>query len=376
MHPDESVLRAYIDDENSNGDLIQHIKQCAECQGVMKAMKERADRIALQLDTLAANEPVPSVTAAMTRFQQQTKKTKTGFRFRPAWAAVVALLACGIALSFGPVRVWAQEFLLLFRAQQISVIPIDPANLERLNRDFMGPQNRPDLERFFSDNVHVIEHGKAQNAFIVPDAAAKSGFGLRFPTALPAPSRFHIQPSRDISFTIDLNRILAILHEAGRNDIQLSPQIDGKTVSANISPVAAAYFGTCPDWSDKDSHYNRADYPDCKVLVQTLVPVITAPSEFNPKELGQAMLQLLGTPRDQAKTISENINWATTFVLPVPADERMKYSDVEVDSVKGVLMIREDRHAFNLMWLRNGILYNLMGLGTADEATAIANSMN
>ncbi len=376
MHPDESDLRAYIDHENLDAATIEHIERCVECGNTIHALKERASRVSAQLDLLASAEPAPSTDAAMRRFQQSVVKPEFRFRFSPALAAVMALVVFSIALSFGSVRVWAQEFLLLFRAQQISVLPVDPANLERLNRDFFGPQNRPDLERLFSDTVHEVEYGKTQDASTLADAAAKSKFGLRLPTSLPAPTRFHIQPARDISFTFDLNRIQSILQEAGRTDIQLSPEIDGKTVSANISTVTAAFFGKCPDWSDKDSHYNRADYPECKVLVQTQTPVVSAPPQLNAQELGQAMLQLLGTPKDQAKTISENINWATTFVLPVPADERMKYADVEVDGVKGVLMTREDRRAFNLIWLRNGILYNLMGLGSAEDATSIANSMN
>ena len=376
MHPGENDLRAYVDQENPDKDTIQHIEHCAECSSAVKEMKDRANRVSARLDALASNEPIPSAHAALGRFQQHPLKQKRQFHFRPALAAVLAVAVFAVALSFGSVRVWAQEFLLLFRVQQISVLPIDPARLERLNRDFFGPQDRPQLERLLSDTVHVVEYGKAEDTTTISDAAAKTKIGLRFPSMLGTPARFHIQPARDISFTFDLKRIQSILQEAGRIDIQISPEIDGKTVSANISPVAAGFFGNCPNWSDKDARYNRADYPNCKVLVQTQVPVISAPPQLNPQELGQAMLQLLGTPKDQAKTMSENINWATTFVLPVPADERMKYADVEVDGVKGVLMTREDRHAFNLIWLRNGILYNLMGLGSAEDATAIANSMN
>jgi hypothetical protein len=376
MHPNESELRAYIDQENLESGTARHLEQCVECRNAIANLRKRSERVTARLDLLNSNEPAPPASEAMRQLRDKDAKTRRRFYFRPAWAAIAVLAVCGAAFSLGSVRLWAQEFLLLFRAQQISVLPIDPANVERLQRDFFGPQNRPDIERLFSDNVHVVEYGKPQDAFTVSDAAAKAGFGLRLPTVLPAPAKFHVQPAKDISFDIDLKRIQSILEEAGRNDIQLSPELDGKTVSANISPVAAAFFGKCPDWTDKNTRHSYQEFAECKVLAQMQAPVIAAPPQLDAKELGQAMLQLLGTPKDQAKAISENINWATTLVLPVPADERMKYADVVVDGVKGALMTRDDRHAFNLIWLRDGVLYSLLGHGTAEDAAAIANSMN
>ena len=55
----------------------------------------------------------------------------------------------------------------------------------------------------------------------------------------------------------------------------------------------------------------------------------------------------------------------------------MKFSEVEVDSVEGHLFTT-DRHgieAYNLVWIRDGIVYAVMGQGNRDEALAIANSM-
>jgi hypothetical protein len=61
-------------------------------------------------------------------------------------------------------------------------------------------------------------------------------------------------------------------------------------------------------------------------------------------------------------------------------DGRMKFQEVVVDGVKGhVISSREHGPgrplAYNLIWIRDGILYSFMGHGSTEDALTIANSM-
>lgn len=92
------------------------------------------------------------------------------------------------------------------------------------------------------------------------------------------------------------------------------------------------------------------------------------------------MLKLLGLSDEEARKFSESIDWTSTLVVPLPVDHRMQFSEVDVNGVKGNLFIARglrDREipAYNLLWIRDGILYALMGQGSEVEAIAIANSI-
>ncbi len=60
-------------------------------------------------------------------------------RWRPRWslgwamAGVAALLL--VSLAFAPVRVWAGQFLGLFRVKEITVLPVDVTQLSQLSGD-------------------------------------------------------------------------------------------------------------------------------------------------------------------------------------------------------------------------------------------------
>jgi hypothetical protein len=58
-------------------------------------------------------------------------------RFRLLWATLAVTLALTLAISLPPVRAIANDFLGLFRVQQVSAVPFDPLNLPE---NFSFPQ--------------------------------------------------------------------------------------------------------------------------------------------------------------------------------------------------------------------------------------------
>jgi hypothetical protein len=43
--------------------------------------------------------------------------------------------------------------------------------------------------------------------------------------------------------------------------------------------------------------------------------------------------------------------------------------------VKGTLVSQTNRKSYTLIWIKNGVMYGLMGYGDEASATALANSM-
>jgi hypothetical protein len=387
MHLSEDVLQAYRDrelPEQQTKATREHLEMCTACQDLLSQMEQSQSVIQTRLDTLIPDEhESPEADILLKRLKTaQTSVRKS--RWKPAWAAVVAICALAAALYLEPVRVWAAEFLSLFRVQQITVVRIDPANVKQLEEGLFGRESERRIEQFLSDNAHITKRGERQTVQNVNEAARLAGFGIRMPTKLEAPLRMHVQPAVDASFQIDVERLQGILDDAGRSDIKIPEDLDGKNIQVNIPASVTALFGKCPD-AQEDREISRRErmreYTECKMLVQLPTPVVVAPPALNIAALGMEMLKLFGFTDEQARAFSESIDWATTLVVPLPFDDKMNVVEVDVDGVKGQLFSSrwyqglEDRVAYNLLWIRDGHLYSLMGRGTADEAIAIANSL-
>ncbi len=393
MHISESILRSHLDHELSDEETAStsdHLRQCATCRDQLESLKHNAERVRSLLDA-AAPENIPDPQVALNRFEVRKLSAQPGFlgrlvgaRMRPAFAALGAVALVVVAMNLKPVRVWATEFLSMFRIQQIAVVQIDPTNLKQLQGDLFNSETGTRIEKMLSDTVHVVKHGAPVEADSISEAVAAAGFGIRLPSSLSNP-HFHVQPAADISFSVDVPRMQSILDDVGRSDIRLPDEIDGQMVYLNIPSSVLSTYDKCPkrteaESAQEDREHEHINYPDCKVLAQLPSPTVVAPPELNVPELAKTMLQLLGMSAEQAKKFSEQIDWASTLVIPMPVDGRMQFDEVEVDGVKGTLFTSREHGprmpaAYNLMWVRDGILYALMGQGNSQDAVAIANSM-
>ena len=79
----------------------------------------------------------------------------------------------------------------------------------------------------------------------------------------------------------------------------------------------------------------------------------------------------------QAQAFSQTMDWTSSLVIPIPKNAAT-YQQITVDGVTGTLIQRppDDAPQFALIWVKNGIIYAIGGLGN-DTTTAInmANSL-
>ena len=90
--------------------------------------------------------------------------------------------------------------------------------------------------------------------------------------------------------------------------------------------------------------------------------------------IGEAYLQILGLTTEEAERMARNVDWTTTFVIPIP-HYGVDYQDVQVDGVTGTLIVQRYREEFVLMWVKDGVLYAISGPGEAQAALEIAESI-
>jgi hypothetical protein len=207
---------------------------------------------------------------------------------------------------------------------------------------------------------------------------------VRLPQNIQSAGELKVQPGGKARFNVDYQQIRAILDEIGRSDIELPAGLDGAEVSLEISKAVAAFYGDCQaDLQAARQHGYDPDnaslprLPNCTTLVQMPSPSISAPAGLDLASIGEAFLQLMGMTQDEAQSFSRNVDWTTTFVLPIPR-YGTSYQDVQVDGVTGTLIEQKQSDylpQYMLVWVRAGILYALAGPGGEAEALEIANNL-
>ena len=182
-----------------------------------------------------------------------------------------------------------------------------------------------------------------------------------------------------MTFNVDLELIGAVLNDIGRSDIRLPRDLDGATVTFEIPASVAVQFGKC-DFDEESMHgYDPDDPPpvqshNCTTLVQMPSPTISAPPGLDMTGIGEAYLQILGMTQEEAERFARNVDWTTTFVIPLPRYSA-EHQDVAVDGVNGTLIETKYGNQYVLLWVKEGILYALNGPGDDTIALEIANSL-
>jgi hypothetical protein len=290
---------------------------------------------------------------------------------------VVAVLFLVAILSVPSVRALADEVLNLFRIQQVAVVPIDASGLQQLTGDStIGKQ----FSQLVSSSMRVTqEAGNPQQAANAADASQKAGFAVRLPQNT-SPARLSVQGKSGFDFTVDRTRAQELLDEAGRKDLVLPESIDGAVISVKVPASVRADYGTCPEASTADSAgagSRGRQYYDCMILAEIPSPTVNAPAGVDVAQLAQLALEFTGMTPDQATAFTKSVDWTSTLVIPIPKNAAT-YKQVTVDGVTGTLIQRpaDDAPEFVLIWVKNGVVYSIGGLGTnSPQALDMANSL-
>ena len=392
-HLQEGELRAWLDHELLEAQrqaADAHLAGCPTCQEKAEALRQRAALVGARLETLAPPviEQSPAARGALHAGRlnldayMQRKEQATMFdklfarRFRPAWAAVGVVLVLALALAFPQVRALAVDFLGLFRVQQVTVVPVDA---EALSTRLGSSQQ---LEQLFADGMQMEVLGESREVGSAAEASELAGIAVRLPEQLGSPSIFNVEPAASLRFTVDVEQLNLILQELG-SDLELPADLDGAEVTADLPSMVYTAFGECkqemagpgaPDGYDPD---DPATWPvwQCTTLVQMASPTVEAPAGLDLTQLGQTYLQILGMSAEEAQRFSENVDWATTLVVPLPM-RGVEYQEVTVDGVMGTLaMYQGAGRDYLLIWVKDGVVYALQGPGSASEAVEIAGSL-
>ncbi len=377
MHLTDTQIQTYLDGEMPTPErehLAAHLATCPACQTTLDQQKTRAAHVGARFAHL---DPTPADSVPTSRaylhLQQKLQKEPNMLKklfspkFRPVMATGLIVAFFAIVLTVPSIRAAAVDFLGLFRVQQIEVVEFNPANLPTTMED--GFRN---MDQILADELKVEESGDPIPAADAAEASDLAGFDVILPTDLKG--ELTVQPATTASFTIDLALWQTLLEEMGRTDIVLPAEIDGQTVTLYADRSVTFVAGNCTLPQDKYEELPFAER-DCTVFLQTPSPSVDAPPTMPIDELGQAALRFLGMSAEDAASFSEKVDWTTTLIIPVPTGS--DYQEVSVQGVTGTIFFSRysEGGSYNLMWVKDGIVYALSGAGDVATALEIANSL-
>ena len=276
----------------------------------------------------------------------------------------IAVLAFALLMAFPTTRALAGELLNLFRVQQVVILPIDSASLENMSGDeAFGSQ----LSQLISSSTIVTdEPGEPVLVVSAEEASETAGFNVRLPDEMPL-SYISVADSAAFTMQIDRTKAQSLLDGAGRSDLVLPDTIDGAEISINIPASVRTAFGLCPDPKSEEGPQGDMEvlYPDCIIFSQMPSPIVNVPEGLDMAQLAQIGLEFTGMSREEAGAFTSSVDWTTTLVVPIPRDSTT-YADVSIDGVIGKLIQREsnDSAHYLLLWVKDGIVYVVSGLGT------------
>lgn len=404
MHLTEGQIRAFLDDAVSAQErqaIQQHLATCRACQLAGEAMSARAHFVQRRLSGLEGDSPwlrpmpVQAARRQLSRrlnqrlaqpqsitFKEKLSMFKQSFTriSRSAWAVIVVVAVLALVLAFPTTRALANEFLALFRVQQVRVLPVD---MNKLPGE-MAPS--ASLEALFRDRVEMQSGGEPEAVADAQTAAQMAGLAVRLPAALQDPA-LYVQKGGDLSLTLDTALINNVMKDMGHAELKLPAELDGRKVNVSVASSVIAMYGDCPDPTVEmakpetgdgphSTDWSKNEIPACIVFMQMPSPTIEAPQELDMNALGQVYLELLGMDPDKAADFAKTVDWTNTFVLPMPS-ELADYKMMTVDGVPATFIRTrsQDQRGYMLLWIKDGVVYSLTGPGGGDAALDIANSI-
>lgn len=381
-HLNDGQLRAALDGE-LNAEEQAHLQGCATCQGRERLLRAQTQRVAAPLAFLAptSQDAAPAPQQMLRRFhQKRTEKeipmfkrlfASSIFRF-----ASIGVLLIALTLSFPQTRALADQLLSLFRVQQVRVVSLDFTGMRALTGD--GPIGEK-IGELFSNSMTVTDQPtKPADAADAAQASQMAGFNVRLPQG-KTPSAIRVMTGSAFTFTINREKVQALLDEVGRGDLVLPESIDGKDVSVKIPAGVSTEYGTCPSHSDNDEFHGespRSQYDDCIIVAQIPSPTVSAPSEVNVGQLMQIGLEFSGMSKEEATNFTNSVDWTSTLVIPIPR-YAATYEQVNVDGVTGTLIQRpsDDESQYSLIWVKDGVIYAISAFGNRAQALELANAL-
>jgi hypothetical protein len=310
----------------------------------------------LKLDVASALNRVRSAPAARPRF---------GFRlpvFRPgsrpmtlafaAAVAVVALLATAIAQDKNT-----------FTPQTLTPVPVTMADMESLSQ--------------LSAYGTVSWTKQPQLQVVTSAAEAQTVSGLKVPTVASLPSgvsttvTYAAMPQAVAVFTFSKDKAAAAAAQAGKTLPALPAGMEGAQLTVTVGPAVAEIYGNMNKPS-ASSDISQLGLPQL-VVAESTAPVATS-AQVTVKQLEDYLIAQPGISAELKAAIKAIGDPSTTLPVPIPVQFATS-SSVTIQGVQGIALGDNTGVGAGVIWVKNGVVYGVVGTVKKSDAENIANHL-
>ena len=369
--PDKGTWQAYLDDEVTSAEKKEYAEHASDCLQCQEAIEELTNLEVWTSNCLtnyekALDRKLPDqVSQPDARKPNMNDETKKEGRYwmtskLKRWAAVAAsVLVMTSALSFAPVQEALANFLSIFRVQKIETVKVSPAEIQQMAQDIESKVGEVDLKQF--GKIEIAQK-PTQVDTSLDEARGALPFALKQPTYLPEgfsqPEKVYLSGEGKAELQLNVAQVNNLLKSLG--SITLLPEVlDGKTFSI-VMPAGISLNFT-----------DQAGQPGFR-LTQFATPEVVVPSGVDAKDLRAALLDLPILPDDFRRQLANIEDWQNTMILPDTGEGQMERINIAGNEA----IFTENVNGYNnLVWVENGVIYNLNGRLTQDEAIKVAQSL-
>jgi hypothetical protein len=381
----------------------KHYNGCSRCQ-------ERFSGIAGDARAAMALMAVPSVTVdpavALRRVRAEVGEApawgwmlrrpglpRLGFqrRWLAATAAAMAVLVTSLALAgFG----YADTVLKLFEPRTTATITVHTGDV---NAALL-----PDLSTY--GDVKVAQNPELAQADSAGAAAKATGLPVitvgKLPSGVPSDVTYATVTQGSASFTFSKSKAQTAAAAKGKTIPPMPQNIDGSTISVKAGPaygmiygysqiasqLGAAHGGAAkpaeaappadgakPVESGRPAGTLPSNLPPVLGVAAARAPVVTTTNGVTAKQLEDYLLAQPGISSqlaDQIRAIGD-----PTTTLPIPIPEGVSSKEVTVQGVKGTLIGDNTGLGAGVIWIKNGVVYAVVGTFNQQQVLDLANSL-
>ncbi|RYD06832.1 hypothetical protein N752_02185 [Desulforamulus aquiferis] len=367
--PDRGVWQAFLDKEIPQQDMEKYHKHAEKCQQCQDTLKELLDLEKWSDNSLAMYQEAVDNTVQEKSIGTleygfiQKKQSKGGIFMKnkiTRWFTIAAsvIVITGL-ITFAPVQQAVADLLSIFRVQKIEMVKINPQELEQMAKAIESKVGEVDLKQFGKVEVSTKPE---QVKVALAKAKEELPFNVKEPKVIP--SGYSLQDSVTLhrpgkaNFELDVKQVNTLLQSLGATTL-IPDSLAGKAFSLDIPA------GIRADFLNDNGNTSFT-------LTQFSTPELVVPSGVDPLSLRNALLDLPILPEDLRNQLAGISDWQNTMIIPDMGKENME--TIHLGEIEAVYSTNLNGHS-HMMWVDNGVIYQLSGWLDREQAIGIAENL-
>lgn len=339
---DEGVLQELLDGEYQ-GDVLEihrHLNGCAPCRERYETLKNQELLVKNALH-LGYEEKESELERTVTAIKNQKKRKripmkKIDWRIKTAAAAIL----CGVMIFTAPGAALADQFLSIFRTQDIQAVAITPDDINDLSRLFEEGRGKVEI-----DKIGTFESVSREEPKEIDTMADSGVLKAHMPDVkvIPLVEEMTYQnatlfPKTEMRFTLRVQPLNDLLKALGK-DTAFPEVLDGKTFSI----TADRAVGYSIESKDKTATLHA---------MISGMPAIGLPEGVDHKQLLGTLHETGLLPDGLTEKLSGLDNLET--VLPIPYETERQTKTETVISGNPAVIIEDKENSWFTIFTKNG----------------------